>query len=100
MKGPFLRVAGILLTLALVRSLAAAPPDAFQWQTATPESQGMSTPKLAALQQNMAAHKTDALLVIRNDKIVSEWYAEGNSATKPHGTASLAKAIVGGLSLA
>src|SRR5262245_8882637 len=92
-------VAGILLTSALAGNLAAAPPSTFQWQTATPESRGMSTPKLDALKEHMAAKKTDALLVIRGDRIVYEWYVEGNSATKPHGTASLAKAIVGGLSL-
>ena len=40
------------------------------------------------------------LLVIRNDRIIFERYAPGWDATKPHGTASLAKALVGGMSLA
>lgn len=60
----------------------------------------MSGAKLDALKQRMAAKKTKALLVIRNDRIVCEWYAPGHPATNKHGTASLAKAIVGGLSLA
>jgi CubicO group peptidase (beta-lactamase class C family) len=77
---------------------AAAPP--FAWQTATPESQGMSGPKLDALRDALAAKKTTGFLVIRNDRIVYEWYAGGQGPTKPHGTASLAKAVVGGLSLA
>ena len=77
---------------------AAAPP--FAWQTAAPESQGMSGPKLDALRDALAAKKTTAFLVIRNDRIVYEWYAGGQGPTKPHGTASLAKAVVGGLSLA
>src|SRR5262245_22471704 len=77
-----------------------APPQTFEWQTATPDSQGMSQAKLDALKENMAAHRTAALLVIRNDKIVYEWYAEGPGPKKLQGTASLAKAIVGGLSLA
>ncbi|MCI0525503.1 MAG: beta-lactamase family protein, partial [Acidobacteria bacterium] len=76
------------------------PANTFVWQTATPESQGMSSAKLAALKDDLARRKTRAFLVIRNDKIVYEWYADGQSSTKLQGTASLAKAIVGGLSLA
>jgi CubicO group peptidase (beta-lactamase class C family) len=72
----------------------------WDWQQATPESQGMSGAKLAAIQDRMAGKKTKALLVIRNDKIVLEWYAPETSATNKQGTASLAKALVGGLSLA
>ena len=47
------------------------------------------------------ARRKDAgdFVVIRNDRIVCEWYAEGYGPTKLHGTASLAKALVGGLSL-
>ena len=41
-----------------------------------------------------------SFLVIRNDRIVYEWYVKGRSATDKHGTASLAKAIVGGMTLA
>src|SRR6266850_231558 len=86
-----------------ILSLVRAPVDAaepFEWQTTTPESQGMSGQKLDALKDVLAEKKTKAFLVIRNDKIVYEWYAPGHSVTNPHGTASLAKAIVGGLSLA
>jgi len=43
--------------------------------------------------------KTRALLVVRHDKIVYEWYAEGQEPEKRQSTASLAKAIVGGSSL-
>ena len=72
----------------------------FQWMTATPESQGISGQKLAALRDDLAARKTSGLLIIRNDKVVCEWYAPGQSARSKHGTASMAKAIVGGVSLA
>jgi len=72
----------------------------FQWETATPESQGMSSEKLTTLREGLAARKTTGLLVIRNDKIVCEWYAPGQSAASKHGTASMAKAVVGGVSLA
>src|SRR5262249_25309781 len=47
----------------------------------------------------LAKRKTRAFLVIRNDKIVYEWYAEGQGPAKLQGTASLAKALVAGLSL-
>jgi CubicO group peptidase (beta-lactamase class C family) len=68
--------------------------------TATPESQGMSRAKLEAMKGNLATRKTKALLVIRNDKIIYEWYADGHSATARHYTASMAKAIVAGVSVA
>jgi CubicO group peptidase (beta-lactamase class C family) len=77
--------------------VAAAP---FEWQVATPESQGVASQKLDALKDRLAANQTKAFLVVRNDKIVCEWYAPGFSAQKPHYTASLAKALVGGVSAA
>src|SRR6185369_5844144 len=72
----------------------------FAWSAATPESQGMSREKLEAIRAVLEAKKTTGFLVARNDKIVYEWYAPDFGPTKPHGSASLAKAIVGGLSLA
>ncbi|MBO0726951.1 MAG: serine hydrolase [Blastocatellia bacterium] len=71
----------------------------FEWRTDTPEGQGMSKGKLDALRDVLAARKTTTFLVVRNDRIVYEWYAPDYSASKPHGTASLAKAVVAGLSL-
>jgi CubicO group peptidase (beta-lactamase class C family) len=71
----------------------------FEWPTATPASQGMSGPKLDALRDELAGRKTRAFLVIRNNTIVYEWYAKGVAADGKQGTASLAKAVVGGLSL-
>src|ERR1051326_8738128 len=70
----------------------------WDWGTASPESQGMSNPKLKAMTDALAKRQTSGLLVIRNDKIVWEWYASGWAIKKPHGTASMAKAIVGGVS--
>ena len=73
--------------------------EKFLWQTASPESQGMSTPKLNALRDILAAKHTKAFLVIRHDRIVYEWYASDHGQKKRHYTASLAKALVGGVSL-
>src|SRR6266481_2265891 len=72
----------------------------WDWTTASPESQGMSAGKLKDMTDALAARSTSGLLVIRNDKIVCEWYASGAGPTIPHGTASMAKAIVGGVSMA
>jgi CubicO group peptidase (beta-lactamase class C family) len=60
----------------------------------------MSREKLDAHRVALAARKTTAFLVIRNDRIVYEWYADGAGPGRTHGTASLAKAVVGGLALA
>jgi CubicO group peptidase (beta-lactamase class C family) len=57
---------------------------------------------LTALESAWAVLKdrqTSALLVIRHDRIVFERYAAGYGRTGPHYTASMAKALVGGLSL-
>jgi CubicO group peptidase (beta-lactamase class C family) len=60
----------------------------------------MSSQKLDALKDSLAAKDTKALLIVRNDRIVYEWYASDHSADKQHYTASMAKALVGGVSLA
>lgn len=93
-------LSSLLLLLGCMGRPAALAGAEFQWQTATPESQGMSSEKLAALTESLAAQKTQSFLVVRNDRIVCEWYAEGRSAQDTHYTASLAKAIVGGMALA
>ena len=74
--------------------------SAFEWETATPENRGLSAAKLETLREQLAARATKAFLLVVDDRIVCEWYAEGHSATKTHFTASMAKAIVGGVSVA
>jgi CubicO group peptidase (beta-lactamase class C family) len=93
----FAALAGSLATDA---SQSAASPAAFEWRVATPESQGMSSDKLDAAQKELAKRATKMLLVIRHDRIVYEWYATDFSRATRHGTASMAKALVGGVSLA
>jgi len=79
--------------------VAAQPGQQFEWNTASPESQYMSSRRLEALKDTLANRNTTGFLVIRHDNIVYEWYAEGAGRDKKHYTASLAKALVGGLSL-
>lgn len=99
-----LMAAVAFFAIAATGARAAEPVSAdsrpFVWQTAIPESQGLSSTKLNALWDDLARRHTTALLVVRNDRIVFEKYAAGWDASKRHGTASLAKALVGGLSLA
>jgi CubicO group peptidase (beta-lactamase class C family) len=70
----------------------------FAWRTAKPEDEGMSSRRLVELKDRLAAN-TKSLVVIRHDAIVYEWYAPDHAAAKPHYTASMAKALVAGLSL-
>src|SRR6185369_978562 len=69
------------------------------WPSADPETQGMSSNRLQALWSDLKERHSTAFLVIRNDRIVFEAYAQGYSRAKPHYTASMAKALVGGASL-
>lgn len=96
----WLLLAGALGASAATPHGVAVAGEPFAWRASTPESQGLSGPKLDAIRDTLAARKTTGFLVVRNDRIVYEWYAGGQGPTVPHGTASLAKAVVGGLSLA
>jgi len=88
----------LLVWASLAFNLHAAP--AWDWPTATPENQGISAVQLEALKERLAAKRTRAFLVVRNDHVICEWYAPGVTAATKQGTASLAKALVGGMSLA
>src|ERR1043165_3034007 len=72
----------------------------FDWQTTAPDLEGIPSSEINVIKERMIAKKTTAFLVIRNDHIVCEWYAAGHSTTTKEGTASLAKALVGGMGLA
>ena len=63
-----------------------SPP--FEWQTASPESRGLSGARLEAMKDGLAARGTKALLVIRGDRIVHEWYAPDHGPEKRHYSAS------------
>lgn len=52
-----------------------------------------------AVVRRLAENNTQALVVRRDGRIVREWYAEGVTPDRRQGTASLAKALIGGNSL-
>jgi len=87
-----------LLIICLIL-LSGSPSSAFEWETASPGSRGMSAALLEAAKDTLAAHGTKNFLVIRGDYIVFEWYAPDSGPGKRHYSASLAKALVGGTSL-
>jgi len=75
------------------------PTGSFKWLTATPESQGFDRAKLDTLIDVLASRSTKALLIVRNDRMVTEWYAPGTYATQRQSLASAAKGVLGGLAL-
>ncbi len=86
-----------LLVLLVCDGLPAA--GALDWPRAEPGEVGIDAAKLEALCVTLAESRTTAFLVVRRGKIVLEWYAPGHDALRKQGTASLAKAVVGGVSL-
>jgi CubicO group peptidase (beta-lactamase class C family) len=88
----------IVPTLTLVAFSACAAD--WRWPTAAPEDEGLSTARLESLWNSLERNQSKTLLVVRNDKIVFERYAADYSRSTKHYTASLAKAVVGGLSVA
>src|ERR1019366_4071519 len=84
--------------LAVCARLACA--QSMDWAPISPADAGLDPAKLEAWRSSLAAHRTTGLLVIRRGRIALEWYAPEWDAGRPHGTASKAKAPVGGTSLA
>ena len=87
------------VALAGISIGVATAAEEFPWPHDTPEHHGMSRAALDAWKDRLSALNTNALLVVRHGMIVYEWYAEGHGPDHKEGTASLAKAIVGGTSL-
>ncbi|NND32624.1 MAG: serine hydrolase, partial [Saprospiraceae bacterium] len=72
----------------------------FSWSLANPESQGFSSSMLNSLRDSLIVKGTKKLMIIKNDKLVYEWYEDGwEDSVRTHYSASLAKALVGGMSL-
>ena len=72
---------------------------AFEWQIGAPEEHGLVSAKLEEAWRELKVRETKTFIVVRQGRIVFERYADDWRADKGHYTASLAKAIVGGLSL-
>ena len=84
--------------LAACASLACS--QSIDFASISPADAGLDPARLEAFRSILAAHRTTGLIVIRRGRIALEWYAPEWNADRPHGTASMAKALVGGMSLA
>src|ERR1019366_3463580 len=92
----------MVLKRALVLAACAglAYGQSVDWAAISPVDAGLDPAKLEAWRSSLATHRTTGLIVIRRGRIALEWYAPEWDANRPHGTASMAKALVGGMSLA
>ena len=68
-----------------------------QWQTSTPEAQGMDSAALADLIDFGTARSFDSLLLVRHGRIVLDAYYAPYAADIPHRINSSTKAVVGTL---
>lgn len=87
--------------IAVLLSPAIAAPEKLgaDWPAGTPGEFGLSAARLEGAWRVLEQNSTTTFLVIRSDHVVFERYAPGQGRTTPHYTASLAKALVGGMSL-
>jgi CubicO group peptidase (beta-lactamase class C family) len=68
-----------------------------QWQTSTPEEQGMESAALAGLLDFGATRSLDSLLLVRHGRIVLDAYYAPYTAEIPHRINSATKAVIGTL---
>ena len=71
----------------------------FDFQTVDAKTLGVDPKILQELADDLFKRNTQVLMVVYKDKVVCERYLPDWNRYKPHGTASAAKGIVGGLSL-
>ncbi len=69
------------------------------WEKTSPEKIGLSKDSFSDFEKKLAARKTKGFLIIKDDKIIYEWYAKGYHYNDKFGVASLSKATVGAPSL-
>jgi CubicO group peptidase (beta-lactamase class C family) len=68
-----------------------------QWQTSTPEAQGMDSAALASLIDYGTTRRFDSLLIARHGRIVLDAYYAPYTADIPHVANSTTKAVIGTL---
>jgi CubicO group peptidase (beta-lactamase class C family) len=68
-----------------------------EWQTSTPEEQGMDSAALAGLIEFGTSRSFDSLLIVRHGRIVLDAYYAPYSADMPHAINSATKAVIGTL---
>ena len=71
----------------------------FNWEATTPSDVGVDGDTLESARDELSRRGTNGLLVVKDDRIIVEWYADEHGPDAQHYSASLAKAMVGGVSL-
>jgi len=75
------------------------PPPPYAWPEIPTSQSGLDAKKLDAWWKLLKKNNTKSIFVMHKDKIVFERYVEGFNRHKTHYTASMAKAVTGGMSL-
>ena len=81
------------------RNKVDSPPPAYVWPELSADRSGLDPKKLEAWWKLLRKNKTHSIFVMEDDRIVFERYAKGFDRYTPHYTASMAKALTGGMSL-
>ncbi|QEH37587.1 D-alanyl-D-alanine-carboxypeptidase/endopeptidase AmpH precursor [Aquisphaera giovannonii] len=84
---------------AFARGDEPARRKAWEWGPPSMDDAGIDRSAMEKVWTSLEGRRTTALLVIRHDRVAYERYAGGHGRHRPHYTASMAKAIVGGLGL-
>ncbi len=94
-----MRIMNLIPLLLFISLSPFSQASSFTWGASSPEEAGFSPQALEKLISELEVSGTKSLMVIRKGKIATEWYAEGWDRDRRHYSASLAKSLVGGLSL-
>ena len=93
------KITAISILLLFSATFSAAQQRYFDFPTAEPESFNIDIVLLQEHADELFRCGTEAYMIVYKDKIVYERYVPDWNRYKPHGTASAAKGIMGGLSL-
>ena len=69
------------------------------WESADPDSQGIAAAKLDAIWDQLSEAGTTAFLVVRNNRIVAEYYGPSKGPNRQSGTSAVGKTITAAMIL-
>jgi CubicO group peptidase (beta-lactamase class C family) len=95
--GRFILVTAMCCSAAQAQTSAESIWPTKEWQTSTPEEQGMDSAVLARLVEFGTTRDFDSLLIARHGRIVLDAYYAPYAADIPHAINSATKAVVGTL---
>ena len=76
-----------------------SPPPGYAWPEMDAARSGLDPKKLDTWWKLLKKNHTKSIFVMKDDRIVFERYVKGFDRHRPHYTASMAKALTGGMSL-